>query len=71
MKVLSNEEIKSIYYNEPGDYYDLARAIEAAVLGKFTIDGHFYASNTGSLPLPEAYAGEPDTYPLYRLRETE
>ena len=62
MQVLSDEEIKSIYYNEPGDYYDLARAIEAAVLEQFEVAGFEPVE-----PYDETRKGAP----LYRLRETE
>ena len=70
MKVLSDEEIyKAVGFTT--DQMLAYRRVEAAVLNRFEVDGYFYTSNTGSLPLPEAYAGEPDTYPLYRLKETE
>ena len=62
MQVLSDEEIKSIYYNEPGDYYDLARAIEAAVLERFEVAGFEPVK-----PYDETRKGAP----LYRLKEPE
>lgn len=68
MQVLTDEEI----HNAIGFTTDQTiayRRVEVAVLEKFEVIGYFYKSNSGSLPAPEMYEGDPDVYPLYRLKE--